>query len=381
MKLFKYAILPAAIALVSSCTDIDDVYQYDDNSADTDWNEVADQSTAALVDYFWNADRGYFNEQSGVSSGDGWNYWSQAHAMDVVIDAYRRKPSDTYRAMMDSWYDGIRHQSGGSYFNDFYDDEAWITLTMIRLYEVTSDKKFLDTARMLWDDIKAGWNTEYCDGGLAWKHSQPWSKNACINAPGCLIACRLYSIEKLDDDLAWAKKIYDWARGYLFNPATGAVYDNIDGSSGNMGTFSLSYNQGTFMASAHYLYQFTSDPIYLKDARRAANYCISTGCVDAGNNVIRDEGDGDGALFKGIFMRYFTDMLGEPALDESIRNKFVTFFRNNAEVAWSKGIADKRQILFGPNWTVGPQGATNLNAQTSGCTMMEARARFENSLK
>lgn len=381
MKYYKF-ILPVAVAMMTSCDNIDDVYQYDGPDAVADWNEVADQTTGALVEYFWNDSYGYFNEQSETDNGPGWNYWPQAHAMDVIIDAYNRHPDAGYRAMMDEWYEGIRYQSGGSYYNDFYDDQEWIALTMIRLYEVTDDSKFLNTARMLWDDIKGGWNTEYGGGGLAWKHSMPWSKNACSNAPGCLIACRLYGIEKKAEDLEWAIKIYTWMRDNLFNPATGAVYDNLNGNNGELATFSLTYNQGTFMGSAHYLYRFTGDGVYLKDARRAANFCISDGsCIDASNNVLRNEGDGDQALFKGIFMRYFVDLLDEPALDEVYRNKFVNFFRNNAAIAWNKGIADKRQLIFGPNWVAGPVGSTNLNSQVSGCTMMEARARYENRHK
>lgn len=377
MKHFKY-ILSAFVVIMSSCDDIEDIYQYDEPDTKIDWVSVADQTTSTLVDYFWNEDYGFFNVQSGVDGGERNNYWPQAHAMDVVIDAYKRKPSDKYRAMMDAWHEGVKLQSGGGYLNDFYDDQEWITLTMIRLYEVTNDPKFLDTAHFLWNDIKGAWNTEFAGGGLAWKHSMPWSKNACSNAPGALIACRLYEVEKQEDELDWALKIYTWTRETLFNPATGAVYDNINGNTGEIGSFSLTYNQGTFMASAHYLYKFTGDQNYLKDARRAANFCISDNqFIDASNNVLRDEGDGDGALFKGIFMRYFVDLINEPALDEIYRKKFITFFINNAVIAWNKGIADKRELLFGPNWVVAPQGATNLNAQVSGCTMMEARARYE----
>lgn len=72
----------------------------------------------------------------------------------------------------------------------------WIALTMIRLYEVTDEAKYLDTAKQLWNWIKEGWNEEYCNGGIAWNHGDVWSKNACSNGPAGLIACRLYQIEK-----------------------------------------------------------------------------------------------------------------------------------------------------------------------------------------
>lgn len=377
MKYISYITL-MALVMLSSCDNIDDVYQYDDNSAAVDWNGVADRSTQALIDYFWNADRGYFNDLNGVDTGDGNNYWPQAHAMDVVIDAYKRTGDDRLRPMMDDWYEGIKRQSYGTYFNEFYDDEEWIALTMTRLYEVTGDDKYMQTTRMLWNDIKDAWNDEYAGGGIAWNRSERWSKNACSNGPACLLACRLYEVENNAEDLEWAKKIYDWMRNTLFNPATGAVADNINGNTGDLNSLTLSYNQGTFMASAHRLYKFTGDEVYLKDARRAANFCISdASCIDASNNVIRDEGDGDGALFKGIFMRYFVDLTNEPALDENFRRKFVTFFKNSAVSAWNKGVSDQRQILYGPSWALAPVGSTNLRAQVSGCTLMEARTRLK----
>lgn len=375
----KYLISASLMAVMAltSCDNIDDVYQYGDEQADINWDDAAGRSTDALIEYFWDTDRHFFNSKSGEKDGNDWNYWPQAHAMDAVIDAYNRTGDAKYSALFDQWYEGIKQKSGGSYYNDFYDDEEWITLTMIRLYEVTKDAKYLNTAKDLWNDIKGGWNEEFGGGGLAWKHSMLYSKNACSNAPGSLIACRLYELEKNQEDLEWAVKIYSWTRDNLFNPATGAVYDGMDGRSGEINTVTLTYNQGTFLGSALRLYKFTGDANYLKDARRAANYAITKGCIDQSNNVLRNEGNGDGALFKGIFIRYFIELIAEPDLDPAFANKFTTFLNNNAVMAWTKGIADKRQILFGPSWTDGPLGATELNAQVSGATLMEAKARFD----
>lgn len=373
MNFIKYAAVGAVALLGASCSNIEDEYQFSDPSASISWTEAADSSTEALIAYFWNTDRHYFNGRSGVADPEpDWNYWPQAHAMDVVIDAYKRTAKPEYATIMQQWYEGVKRKSSGGYTNNFYDDEEWIALTMIRLYEATGEQKYLDTAHMLWTDILTGWN-DLGGGGIAWKHDMLHAKNACSNAPASLIACRLYELEKDPVYLEWAKKIYDWTRANLFNPATGAVYDGLNGLTGDLNTVSLTYNQGTFMATAHRLYRFTGDATYLKDARRAANFCISS-CIDGSNNVLRNEGNGDGALFKAVFIRYFVQLLDEPALDAAYRNKFVNFFNHNAAIAWTRGIADKRQILFGPSWTEGPMGATELNAQISGATLMEARA-------
>ena len=56
------------------------------------------------------------------------------------------------------------------------------------------------------------------------------SKNACANGPAAIIAARLYKITNEKEYLDWALKIYNWEKATLFNPATGAIYDNINGN-------------------------------------------------------------------------------------------------------------------------------------------------------
>ena len=111
-----------------------------------------------------------------------------------------------------------------------------------------------------------------------------------FKCPAALLAMRLYSVTQDEVYKNWGIKIYAWLRENLFNKATGAVYDNLNGETGEIGSFSLSYNQGTFLGAAHELYKVTGEANYLKDARKAAYFCISdAGMIDSGNNVLRDE--------------------------------------------------------------------------------------------
>lgn len=355
----------------ASCSKIEDEYVYDTGYV-IDWSAAADSASSTLPDRFWN-EEGYFNYQND-GNGTGFQYWPQAQAMDVIIDAYLRSGNTKYSDLFTPWYEGIKVKNGGSYWNNFYDDMEWIALTMVRLYETTQDEKYLNTAKELWGYIEGGWNEEYGNGGVAWRADQPWSKNACSNGPAALLAMRLYTVTKDEAYKNWGIKIYAWLRENLLNKATGAVYDNLNGESGEISTLSLSYNQGTFLGAAHELYKATGDATYLKDARKAAYFCISDpGMIDSGNNVLRDEGAGDGGFFKGIFIRYFVKLIMEPDLDELYRKKFETFFANNADILWRKGV-NKLDILFGTSWTTPALGSTELGAQTSGCALIEARA-------
>jgi len=386
-KLFKYVLLfLVGAATMQSCTDIEDEYTYGKGLYTIDWNAAADSATASLITHFWDAKRHFFVYNSNeFDNAPMNNYWPQAHAMDVIIDAYLRTNDSKYSAMFDQWFEGVKKQNysnpGVNYRNNFYDDSQWIGLTMVRLYDATKDTKYLDAAEDLMEWIKTGWN-DLGNGGIAWERtSHQADKNSCSNGPAAILAAELYQRTNKEDYLEWAKKIYEWEQTYLFNQATGAVYNGLNGNTGAIDELSLSYNQGTFVGAAHLLYQITKEKTYLNAARKAAYFGITnSGNIDTSNNVLRDEGNTDGGLFKGIFMRYFLPLMTDPDLDPVYTNKFATFFKNNAEVLWRNGV-NKTEMLIGPNWASKVQGTTTVTSHTCGCTMVELRAAYEKLMK
>ena len=371
----KLILFPLILLLLQSCDDPKDVYGYDQNSYTIDWNAAADSSSMALINQFWNPTDHYFNYGSDGSLLD-FHYWPNAHAMDVIIDAYVRTNDAKYKAYFDQWYAGIKVKNGNTYYNDFYDDMEWNALTMLRLYDITKDEKYLTTVKQLWADIETGWNDK-AGGGIAWVKYQLYSKNACSNGPAAIIAARLYQLTKDEAYKQWALDIYDWEKNTLYNQSTGAVYDNINGDTGVIADFSLTYNQGTFIGAAVELYKITGNIVYINDAQKAANFTIIK-LIDTSNNILRDEGNGDNGLFKGIFMRYFLQLILTDGVDPSFKNKYVTFFNNNADVLWRKGCY-KENLLFGTSWNNPPVGTTQLTSQASACMMIEAKALFEKS--
>ena len=84
----------------------------------------------------------------------------------------------------------------------------WNALTILRLYEVTGEETYLDTARKMWRSIYSAWNDNYGGGGIAWKKDRPWSKNACSNGPAAILGARLYRVTKDEEYLKAAQKIY-----------------------------------------------------------------------------------------------------------------------------------------------------------------------------
>lgn len=347
----------------------------------TDWQKVANSSSYSLLDFYWNKEKNFFNYYPAKpdTPSEDWHYWPQAHAMDVLIDAYVRTGDEKWREYFSLWHEGVKQKSGGSYFNNFVDDMEWICLTMIRLFECTQETKYMETAQSLWDVIKLQWNNQG-GGGIAWKQDQPWSKNACSNGPAGIIATRMYQLNgKKKSDLDWAQKIYNWQSEHLLNLQTGAVYDNLNANTGEVQTnWLFTYNQGTYMGMAHELYKITGEDYYLDYACKAANYCILN-LIDRENNILKDEGKGDGGLFKGIFIRYFVKLLMDENLKETDRERYLTFFNNNAKVLNEKGTSG--EYLYSTSWAKPGDWSNDMPTQVSGCTMIEAKAFFEKNKK
>lgn len=365
-----YYFLLLMLVLSQACNKDKDPVVNPDVAYTINWNAAADSSSNAFVMLYWNSADNYFNFNN---SGDKhFNYWPQAHALDVVTDAYIRTNDPLYRSVIDKWYEGVKKKNWNTFYNEYYDDMEWIALAMLRSYNATQDERYKTSAIEVWKDIQTGWNSN-AGGGIAWKKDQLYSKNACSNGPACILAARMFQQFGDIKDKEWALKIYDWEKETLFNPANGAVYDNIDSRTGAIQTsWIFTYNEGTFLGSALELYKITGEKGYLNDAIKAADYTLNN-LVNSNDRLLKSEGDGDGGLFKGVFIRYFTQLILLPDLDAGTRKRYMAFFKLNAETLWRTG-TNKHEILFSNYWKTKPGNTTELTTQTSGATLIEAAA-------
>jgi predicted alpha-1,6-mannanase (GH76 family) len=353
---------------------------YDDGSTGTSrpplaaisWDKAADSSTNALIQKFWNASGNYFNEKN---TNTNFNYWPQAHALDVLVDAYNRTKSNEYKAYMDKWFTGVNQKNGNTFLNEFYDDMDWNALAMLRAYDATNDQKYKQAVETVWADIKTGWNTTM-GGGIAWRKAMPYYKNTPANGPAAILAARLYKRFNNPDDLVWSKKIYTWLKDSLYNKSTGWVYDGInsDNDGKRNTTWKFTYNQGVFIGAAVELYSITNDAGYLNDALQAANFTLSDNVLtNFTDNLLRDEGGGDGGLFKGVFVRYLIELIQAPGVLSSDKQRYINFLKHNAQTLWNTG-TDKSYLLYGSYWKNPPGATTDLTIQLSGAMLIEALA-------
>src|SRR5690606_10164645 len=134
--------------------------------------------------------------------------------------------------------------------------------------------------------------------------------------------------------------------------STGWVYDGINSNNDGVRntTWKFTYNQGTFIGAALELFSITNNSTYLNDAIKAADFTLSDNVLNNfSDNLLRDEGGGDGGLFKGVFIRYFTNLIQTEGLVSSNRNRYIDYITHNAETLWTKG-TDKNYLLFGSYW-------------------------------
>jgi predicted alpha-1,6-mannanase (GH76 family) len=338
----------------------------DEEETQTDWADAADKSARVLLQSFWNAGGKYFNYDSNGKTD--FHYWPQAHALDVLVDAYTRTGDETYKNYFDQWFEGVKVKNGNTFRNDYYDDMEWNALALLRAWKATNDAKYKAAALEIWEYIKVGWN-DNAGGGITWVKGQEYSKNACSNGPACILAARLYQEFGDEENREWAVRIYNWEKSTLFNTGNGMVYDNINSETGETNrNWIFTYNQGTFIGSAVELYKIFGERSYLNDAVLAADYTTGN-LVD--NSLLKSEGTGDGGLFKGIFVRYFAELIQQDRLDATARKRYLQFLRYNAETLWNEGTTPST-IFYGPNWRTPPGASTGLTEQLSGNMLIEA---------
>lgn len=347
---------------------------YEINSAITpspDWAKCADLTYEALMTNYWrNYSKGgyYFMQKNGDDPHLGYNYWWMAHGLDVFVDGYARTGKAAYKNRMNQLDQGIMAYGNNSYWNTFYDDMEWMGLACLRAYEATGENRYKTRAIELWDWIKGGWS-DVSYGGIAWAAGSPNSKNACSNGPAMILAARLYNVTGNEEYLNWAKKIYNWMNYYIVDATTGYVWDAYN-------NFNVSnvytYNIGTWMGGCLELYLITGEQRYLDKAVLSANCVVNSLDKFSPYGILyNNENGGDGGLFKGIFMRYLSQMIMRGNLDADLRNTYIDYFRDNGLALWNSATL-KPEMIVSKKWFERPDAPEqDCSIQLSGVMLFE----------
>lgn len=333
-----------------------------------DYGVPADRLQDAAFNRFLSPDGLYFLQNNGGNAG--FNYWWMAHGIDSFIDAYQRTRNATYLTRAKNLVRGIQTRNGGTYNNSFYDDMEWLGLASLRAYELTGDAEYLSVAEALWTRIKTG----FTSGLFSWNTScHPNCKNTIGSTPAIILGARLFSLGRVPAaDRVMVETAYANVRANLVDPATGAVWDGKNLSTGAIDRATYSYNQGMYIGAALELYKLSGNAMYTDDARKTADWA-TTAFTSNGLIFHQREGGGDGGLFKGILIRYLALFAREGNLSVTDRSRYIQVVKANANLLHSTGIQRPEQLV-GPNWASPPGTVTDFSSQLSGVFLEEAAA-------
>ncbi len=266
----------------------------------------------------------------GVETGKG--FWDRAEMMEIVLDAYEVTKDAKYVERFNRMYDNFIAKNKADWmYNKYNDDIAWAVLFSVRGYLLTGNKAYLENGKQQFDKMYARAFTNKYGGGLNWYETKT-SKNACIQGPAMVACC--YLAEATGDKTYYDKAIalYSWSKIYLFNAATGKVNDaiDLDKKTGliKTGTWSSTYNQGTYLGAATMLYNYTKEKSYLLEAEKIARYARDS--MFRAKTMNNEDGGNDLPGFKGIFARY-----ARKYTLETKNTDLVDWLRLNAKVAYN----------------------------------------------
>lgn len=184
----------------------------------------------------------------------------------------------------------------------FYDDNQWIGIACIDAYQRTKKKKYLQQASLIYNFMMTGFDT-VLGGGLYWKEKDYTTKNTCSNGPGVLMGLQLYKLTGNKKYLDTALLLYNWVNERLLSPAN-LYFDNIQLPSGKIDYRIFTYNAGTMLQSSVLLYYLTNKKKYLIHANKIAAASLRYFNKD---NVFPDNYWFNVVLLRGYIELYKTD--------------------------------------------------------------------------
>ena len=271
-----------------------------------------------------------------------WPYSGTFSAVNALFEATHDKK---YKKLLDSrvlpgleeYFDTQRVPNAYSSYirtapasDRFYDDNVWLGIDFTDTYQMTQEPKYLDKAQLIWKFIESGTDS-ILGGGIYWCEQKKESKNTCSNAPGSVLALKLFKATNDSSYFEKGKKLYEWTQRNLQDPKDHLYFDNI-ALNKKIGRAKFAYNSGQMMQSAALLYQLTKNPIYLKDAQNIAKECFNYFFTDftpaTNEEAFRMLKKGD-IWFTAVMLRGFIELY---RIDKD--KTYINAFNKSLSYAW-----------------------------------------------
>ncbi|WP_424681257.1 glycoside hydrolase family 76 protein [Frateuria sp. YIM B11624] len=274
------------------------------------------------------------------------SWWNSAVTLQTVGDYMQRTGDRRYLGQLDNTFEKDKGAfpagvlSGdpllGNFTSRAIDDSEWWALTWIQAYDLTRNPKYLDMAVTIADYVHGYWDTSTCGGGVWWNAERTY-KNAVTNGLWIRLTAELHN--RIGGDRMWlarSRTAWAWFTGSGMINDNGLVNDGLTDACANNGQTVWSYNQGLAIGAGLELWRATRDPSILATVRRLADAAIAPGGL-ATHGVLTERCDAldqtcddNAKQFKGIFMRYWTDLV-----DTTHDRRYAAFLDAQAQAVWN----------------------------------------------
>ncbi|KAJ5579500.1 uncharacterized protein N7459_005485 [Penicillium hispanicum] len=220
------------------------------------------------------------NETGGNPGAFPTKWWEGAALFSALLNYWHFTGDTIYNSEISA---GMQHQAGdkGDYMPSNYssylgnDDQmfwglAAITAAEMKFPDVQGGFSWLSLAQGVFNTQKARWETTTCGGGLRWQlyvyQTGYTMKNSVSNGGFFQLAARLYRYTHDEQYKDWATKVWDWSvSSPLINNKTWEVADstNMDDNCATAGNAQWTYNYGIYLLGAAYMYNYTTDHMWL----------------------------------------------------------------------------------------------------------------------
>ncbi len=294
-------------------------------------------------------------------------WWQSGNALQALLDYMLRTGDTEYLWVLDHTVEIQRGAyMGGEFRSDSTDDTAWWALALVRAYDLTGERRYLDIARTGAEFIEDYWDGT-CGGGVWWDVPQKTYKNAISNELHLKLLASLHNRTPGDTaDLDRALRTWRWfAASGMLNDAD-LVNDGLtqDGRCANNGGETWTYNQGVILGALVELHRATGDDDLLTVARRIGTATTTSARLSpAGILTEPYKGTGEDApSFKGIFVRNLDE------LDRVLPGRpYRAYLLRQAESAMASARNERDQ--YGLHWA-GPFDRADAARQASAVDLL-----------
>ena len=273
------------------------------------------------------------------------SWWNSAVALQTIGDYMQRTGDRRYLAQLNNTFEKDKGVfpagvlSGdpllGNFTSRAIDDSEWWGLTWLQAYDLTRDPKYLAMAVTIANYVNGYWDTSTCGGGVWWNAERTY-KNAITNGLWIRLTAELHN--RIPGDTLWLTRSrtgWDWFQNSGMINADGLVNDGLTDTCTNNGQNVWTYNQGMAIGAGLELWRATKDPHILASVQRLADAAMSSsalvtdGILTETCDATDQTCDDNGKQFKGIFMRYWTDLV-----DTTRDRQYAAFLDQQAESIW-----------------------------------------------